>query len=150
MARFATLHQRTASTTLSVGTITADATRPKRMKLYDVDIGCEGTPADNVYLWQVQRCTTAGTSTAVTPFPLDPADAATEQDAGANHTIDPTLTANAMMLTIPLNQRATFRWTVDETCAIVTPATASNGLAVRTPTASGLLAVTATLHWAEQ
>ena len=150
MANYAIEMNRTASTSLSVGNIIADATRPRRGKWYDIVFGSEGTPADNVYLWQVQRCTTAGTSTSVTPQAIDPADAATESDAGENHTIDPTLTAGAILLSIPLNQRATFRWVAAPGSELVYPATASNGLALRTPTASGLLAVTATVQYQEQ
>ena len=149
MAAYSVLMQRTASTSLSVGTITADATRPRRGLVYELDFGSEATPADNPYLWQVQRCTTAGTSTSVTPVPINPADAATEADGGTNHTIDPTLTASAMVLTIPLNQRATFRWVANPGCELIYPATASNGVAVRTPTAGGLLAITCTLQFQE-
>ena len=149
MAKYAVEMNRTASTTLSVGNITADATRPRRGKLYDLMFGSEATPADNVFLWQVQRCTTAGTATGVTPQALDPADAATEADAAETHTVDPTLTASAILLSIPLNQRASYRWVAAPGSEIVYPATASNGLAVRTPTATAV-AVTATALFDEQ
>lgn len=149
MGRYSIEMNRTASTTLSVGSVTADATRPRRGKLYDLIVGSEASPADGVFLWQVQRCTAAGTSTGVTPQALDPADAATEMDAGENHTIDATVTANAIPLSIALNQRATFRWVAAPGGEIVFPATASNGLAVRTPTSSAV-AVTATVHIEEQ
>ena len=149
MARYAVELNRTASTTLSVGNVTADATRPRRGKLYDLAFGSEATPADNVFLWQVQRCTTAGTATGVTPQALDPADAATEMDAAENHTVDPTLTANAILLSIPLNQRASYRWVAAPGGELIFPATASNGLAVRTPTATAV-AISATVHVEEQ
>jgi hypothetical protein len=149
MAKYAVECNRTASTTLSVGTVTADGTRPRRGKLFDLMFGSEATPADNVFLWQVQRCTAAGTSTGVTPFPLDPADAATEADAGENHTVDATVTANAILLSIPLNQRASYRWVAAPGGELVYPATAANGLAVRTPTATAV-AVSATVHFEEQ
>lgn len=148
MANYAVEMNRTASTTLSVGNWIADATRPRRGKFYDLMFGSEASPADNPFLWQVQRCTTAGTSTGVTPTAIDPGDAATESDAGENHTIDPTLTAGAILLSIPLNQRATFRWVAAPGGELVYPATASNGLAVRTPTSSAV-AVTATVHNSE-
>ena len=149
MAAYALLLQRTASTSLSVGNIIADATRPRRGLVYELEFGSEATPADNPFLWQVQRCTTAGTATSITPVAINPADAATEADGAYNHTIDPTLTANAMLLTLPLNQRATFRWVANPGCELIYPATASNGVAVRTPTASAV-AVTCTLYFAEQ
>ena len=149
MAKYAVRMQRTASTTLSVGNITADATRPRRGKIYDIMFGSEATPADNVFLWQLQRCTTAGTATGVTPQALDPDDAATEADAAEIHTVDPTLTAGAMLLTIPLNQRASYRWVAAPGGELVYPATASNGIAVRTPTSTAVV-VTATTHFDEQ
>lgn len=149
MACFAIDLQRTASTSASVGTMTADATRPKRMKLYDAILGAQGTVADNPFLYTFQRCTAAGTSTAVTPQPLDPADAATEQDAGENHTIEPTYTAAAILLNIALNQRATFRWVAAPGSELVTPATAANGIGIQTPTA-GAVAVTTQLLMQEQ
>ena len=149
MANFAIDLKRTASTTLSVGTFTADATRPKRMKLYDAIMGAEGTVGDNPFLYTFGRCTAAGTSTAVVPQPLDPADAATEQDAGENHTIEPTYTAAAILLNIALNQRATFRWVAAPGSELVTPATAANGIGIQTTTSSAV-AITTQLLVQEQ
>jgi len=148
MAGYATEMNRTASTTLPVGSISADATRPRRGKFYDIMFGSEASPADNPFLWQIQRHTAAGTSTAVTPQTIDPGDAATEADAGENHTIDVTATAGAFLLSIPLNQRATFRWVAAPGGELVYPATASNGLHARTPTSSAV-AVTCEVHMNE-
>ena len=149
MAKYAIELNRTASATASLGSVTADATRPRRGKLYDVIFGSEATPADNAFRYIVQRITAAGTSTAVTPQALDPADAATEMDSGENHTIEPTYTANAILLAVGLNQRATFRWVASPGGELVFPSTASNGLGVQTPTSSAV-AITATLHVDEQ
>ena len=149
MAGYVVEMNRTASTTASLGTVVADATRPRRGKWYDVIFGCEATPADNAFRYIIQRCTAAGTSTSVTPSPLDPADAATESDAGENHTIEPTYTANLILLAVGLNQRATFRWVASPGGELVYPATASNGLGVQTPTSSAV-AITATVHYNEQ
>lgn len=148
MAAYAVEMNRTASTTASLGTIGADATRPRRGKWYDIMFGSEATPADNAFRYIVQRCTALGTSTSVTPQPLDPADAATESDAGENHTIEPTYTASAILLAVGLNQRATFRWVASPGGELVYPATASNGLGVQTPTSSAV-AITTTVHYIE-
>jgi hypothetical protein len=149
MAKYSVELNRTASTTASLGTIGADATRPRRGKLYDIILGSEASPADNAFKYTVQRCTALGTSTGVTPTALDPANAATEADAGENHTIEPTYTAGAVLLAIGLNQRATFRWVAAPGGELVYPATAANGLGVQTPSAS-TVAITATLHFEEQ
>lgn len=149
MAKYAVEMNRTASTSLSVGSIIADATRPRRGKVYDIIFGSEASPADNAFQYVVQRITAGGTSTSVTPEPLDPGDAATESDAGENHTIDATYTSGKVGLSISLNQRATFRWVAAPGGELVYPATASNGWGVKTPTAS-TVAVTATVHYDEQ
>jgi hypothetical protein len=149
MARYTVPLRRTASTTLSLGSIAADATRPRRGKVFDMVFGCEAAPADNPFLYVIQRFTAAGTSTAVTPRPIDPADAATEADAGQNHTVEPTYTAGGELLDIAINQRATFRWQQDPAYGLVYPATASNGLGIQTPTAS-VLVITSTLMFEEQ
>jgi hypothetical protein len=149
MAAYSVELRRTASTTASLGSITADATRPRRGKLYEVIIGSEATPADNAFLLRVRRCTAAGTSTAVTPNPNDPADAATETDAGENHTVEPTYTANSEQLVVPFNQKATFRWYVSKEDGIIWPATASNGVGFETPTASAVT-IAATARFQEQ
>jgi hypothetical protein len=142
---------RTASTSASLGSWGADATRPRRLKFYDITFGSEATPADAAILWVAQRCTALGTVTAVTPKPLDPADAATESDAGENATAEPTYTSGEVMLSIALNQRASFRWVAAPGGEIVTPATASNGLGLKTPTIStGTPVITATIHAEEQ
>lgn len=148
MGAFATQINRTASATLPVGSISADATRPRRGKFYDILFGSEASPADNPFLWQVQRHTAAGTSTAVVVAMIDPGDVLTEADAGENHTIDVTATADTFLLSIPLNQRATFRWVAAPGGELVYPSTASNGLHLRTPTSSAV-AVTATVHTLE-
>jgi hypothetical protein len=136
--------RRTASTIASLGSIGAFATRPRRLEIYDCLFGSEAAAADNPFLYVLQRCTAQGTSTAVIPQPLDPADAATEQTAGQNHTVEPTYTAAQILLEIPLNQRATFRWIATEGGRLVTPATGANGIGIATPTAAAVV-VTSTI-----
>lgn len=149
MAKYSALLQRTASATLSVGSLTAAASNPRRFRLFHLILGSEATPADVAFLWQAQRCTTAGTATAVTPQSLDPGDSiASTVVGGTNHTVDPTLTSNALPLSIPLNGRATFPWYANPGSEIMCAATASNGLAIRTPTMTAQ-AVTATAHFDE-
>lgn len=140
MAKFSFLAQRTASTTLSVGSLTAAASNMRRAKLYELDFGSEASPADNPFLWQVQRCTTAGTAgSTFVGVTLDPADSlASTIVGGVAHTVDPTVTANAFLLTIPLNQRATYQWRANPGSELLIPATASNGVAIRTPTSSAV------------
>ena len=141
---------RTASTTASLGTISADATRPRRLEVFDVFLGSSAAPADNVFRWIMQRITAPGTNTPVTPTNLDPADAATESDAGELNTVEPTYTAGAVIFSIAMNQRATLHWQpVRDDCRPTSPATASNGFGIQTPVASAVL-IDATLHYNER
>ena len=139
MANFAANMTRTASATLSVGAQTAAASNPRKYELYDFVFGsAEAAPADGNSLWQIQRCTTAGTAgSSVTPQGIDPGDTvAATTVCGQAHSADPKLTSNAILLSIGLNQRATFRWVPAPGKELIVPATASNGLAIRTPTAA--------------
>lgn len=149
MAKFGVKMQRTASLTLAVGSLTAAAASPRRAKVYDLIVGAEATPADAASLWSVQRCTTAGTAgTNPTPNSLDPADTlASTIVAGQAHSADPTGTTE--LLTIPLNQRSTFRWIAAPGSELVIPATASNGIKLETPV-SPLTLVTASALFEEQ
>lgn len=149
MAKFSALMQTTASTSLAVGAVLAAASTPRRAKIYDIMFGSQATPADNAFLWQLQRQTTVGTASAFTPLPLDPADAAATTVCEQAYTVNGTLTANAIVLTVPLNQRASFRWVAAPGSELMVPATASNGIATLTPTSSAVL-VTATELFEEQ
>lgn len=152
MANFAANMTRTASASLSVGALTAAASSPRRYKLYDWVFGsAEAAPADGNSLWQIQRCTTAGTAgSAVTPTSTDPGDTvAATTVCGQAHSADPTLTAGQILASIGLNQRATFRWVPAPGKELLVPATASNGLAFRTPTAA-LVTCTAQAWFEEQ
>jgi hypothetical protein len=138
----------TASASHTAFAIQAPASNMRRAEIYDIIHGSEAAAADNPFLYLWQRTTTAGTNTAVTPLPLDPADTACVTVAGDAFSAEPTYTAGAVALRIPLNQRATFRWLAAPGGEIVIPATASNGLGCQTPTASAL-AISSTVHFRE-
>jgi hypothetical protein len=141
MGNYGVKMQRTAGTAVSVGNITAPASSMRRVRLYEANFGSEDAPADNAFLWQLQRCTTVGTRTSFTPVILDPADAACAFTAGENHTVEPTYTAGAILLHWPMNQRASLRWiAVDRDSELVIPAVANNGIGYLTPTAPALKA----------
>jgi hypothetical protein len=104
--------------------VSTSAIRPE---IYDMIVGSSATPADNALTIKVQRFTAAGTTTALTPQALDPADPASTSTAGKTATAEPTYTANAILWHIALNQRATHRWVADPRGPLKLPATASNG-----------------------
>lgn len=138
----------TQSTTLPLGGLTGAATC--RPKIYDVLIGSSGSPADNAAEYLFQRMTTAGTSTGFTPVALDPADPASLSSAGFTYTsAGPTLTANAYLLEIGMNQRQFVRWIAAPGGELVIPATASNGIALLAAAVSSTWTAQVTIHFAE-
>jgi hypothetical protein len=78
MAKYAAKFSQTTLTTTfkTAGALRAPGSSMRRIKLYDLLFGAGGTPADNVLEFNLSRTSANGTDTAVTPLPLDPADAA--------------------------------------------------------------------------
>lgn len=151
MAKYGSeLNKATTSTTIGVGSLEQPASGMRRFKVYDLIFGSEQTPADQVFLFEINRSTTVATGTGVTPNALDPADTAAVTITRENLTVQGTNTAGAIPLAVPLNQRATFRWVAAPGSEIVVAATANFGLHVNTPTASGTPAATVTVLIEEQ
>lgn len=135
-----------SSTDSVLGITSTTAVRPS---IYDIIIGSQATPADNAIVWQLQRHTAAGTSTAFTPVALDPGDPASTASSGANHTAEPTYTASALLWYMALNQRATHRWIADPNGALKLPASANNGATMAPVHSSFTGVVDCTMYFAE-
>lgn len=123
---------------LSHGLIGAAAAR---FRILDMLLGSAAAPNDGTFNFLVLRTTTAaGTSTAATPAPADPADAASSTTAGVTFTVNPTLSTQLMQ--IPLNQRSTVRWFAAPGEELVCAAVANNGIGLQpgapSPTASNI------------
>src|SRR3990167_6578966 len=127
-------NQNAAASTTIIGLTSASTIRPK---VYEVLFGSAATPADQSFNMQINRFTAAGTSTSVTPQAIDNADPASLAAGGENHTVEPTSTSAAIMLSFSINQQATFRWVVPPEEGLVCPATAANGLGLRFVVVSG-------------
>ena len=110
-------------------------------------VGSTATPADNALEFILQRCTTTGTRTSITPAALDSADPASIATAGQAHSAEPTYTSGAILLDLAMNQRATQRWVPSPGREIKLPATASNGVGLQPVHASFTGNVTATMHF---
>jgi len=129
MSRMGVAATKGAANVQGVLYLQAAAASPRRAKLYDLSIGCNASPADNAFTHIVQRATTVPTGSALTPNSLDPADTlASTIQANNVITVDGTLTANAFLYEVSLNQRATFRWVAAPYGEIIIPAVANNGL----------------------
>ena len=117
--------------------ITSSATLRRGKLLYFAATSSD-TPADQAITLQIQRCTTAGTSTAITlavASNLDPGDAtAPTHAAGSNITVTPTITANSVLLKQTFNQKYGMVYVPpSDDAAIWFPAVSANGLVWDTP-----------------
>lgn len=100
--------------------------------MYEIEVGADGTPADNVVIYDLSRQTAAGTSTAVTPNSLNGAKRASGTVGSANFTAEGTITANSHVWEMALNQRASFRWVAyGPDSELIIPATNLAGFALR-------------------
>ncbi len=130
--------------------VSAQTTGLRRAHIYELNLGVDGTPADNVVVWDVSRQTTAGTGgAAVTPLVTEPADTASTMVAYANPTAEPGITATSSMLTVAVNQRATYRWVAVLGQELVIPATNLNGIATRALSPVYTSTFLATVMWLE-
>ena len=130
----------------AVTMISAATIRPA---IYDLVIGCAAAPGDQAANWAVQRFTADGTGTSFTPIALDPNDPAALATSKSNYSAEPTVTANSFLLQASVNQRATFRWVAAPGGELKAPATAANGLTVKTAAATGSAVHEAGIWWEE-
>lgn len=150
MAKFAAAFSKGVAAVQSIAIVAAAAASPRRAKCNFYQIGSPATPADVPWDHIVQRCTTVGTATAVTPNAKDPADtlASTIQVRGTC-TADPTLTANAFLNRCSLNQRVTYVWQCGPGDELLVPATANNGFIIGL-SAANAIDFSGSLHYDEQ
>lgn len=122
--------------------LSAIAATTTRARIYDFSVGTQGTPADNVVTYQVQRFTADGTGSAVTPTAIDTGDPAALLTSKQTYSAEPTYTTNLWQLGV--NQRASYRWVAAPNGELVIPATASNGIgiAILSPAYTGVAGAT--------
>jgi len=121
----------------------------RRAKLYDFTISAQGTPADNLLRWVLQRFNVAPTVTAVVPASLDPADPASITTAGENASAEGTYTAATELFDQGINQRAAYRWIAAPDGELVIPDTAAAGIGIRVLSAAYTGIADATAHFRE-
>lgn len=106
----------------------------RRLHVYEFGLSINDTPANNNIFWEILRLTAPGTITAVTPNPLDPADAGAVApgSAGAWATVEPTYTAKSNLFIQGINQQVSPRWiSAGSQADMIIPATNNNGLGFR-------------------
>lgn len=152
MARFSASGLSGALTTTiktALGIQQPAATLKGRLELFGLVLSSAATPADNAIEWIVQKTSTAGTSTAVTPTDVDDASNTAVGVAGQTFTAEPTVVSNTILLDIGLNQRSPyivmlgpgFEWPIANT--------ASRGIGVGAKHPSATPTVIATAYWRE-
>jgi len=119
-----------------------------RAKLFFWLVAAIGTPADNAILWYLRRFSAAGTSTPVTPTPLDLADGLAQIAAGENHTVEPTFTT-ALFSPVAVHQRSLYQWNAHPSREILIPAVAGAGVALTPAHAAYAGDASAVMHWEE-
>lgn len=138
-------------TTTLAGTSVAPTLR--RTKWYDILVGTNATPADAFLVFNVSRLTaTSANATIGVANPLDPADGASVTVVGGTYTAGcSAITSSSTLWQVPINQRASYRWVAAPGSELVTPATASNGLALIAYGSSGAgPSCMGTVYWQEQ
>lgn len=140
-----TMQRASASSTLDVGSVLTAAATPRRFKIMQWSFGSEAVPAENQFLWQINKRTGAATGgTAVTGQPLDDSDTIASTLVG-NQAPTANGAGSGLKFALPLNQRASVIWQPKDGKEIIAAAVASSGFAVSTPTAAAV-AVTSGFH----
>ena len=124
-----------------------------RPAIYEFTIGAAGPPnsTDCDILYTLQSWTTsAGTSTAFTPYPTDPGFQAAKAACGTNFTAEPTYTANAYLWgPMGINQRATYRWVAAPGMLLTLVGTATTGAGMEVQSPNYATQTNATLYHQE-
>ncbi len=121
------------------------------VSVYEIMMSASGALADESIKWEAQRMTAAGTSTSVTPAPLNfGLNVTAEAAAGENHTVEPTY-ATESIIVLGLHVRSVYRWVASPGGELISTNSAGSGFGVTTAQASGAYAGTAeaTLHFEE-
>lgn len=140
-----------ATGTANKTALTVIAATTVRPSIMEVLLGCAATPADQAANFGLNRFTAVGTSAGSppTPRPFDPSDVAALATCGHAHSAEPTYTSGERLLSISMNQRATFRWVAIPGYELRCPASANNGLGLQLITATASTVYDATIAWWE-
>lgn len=131
-----------SSTYAAIITMGSSSTTPVRGKLYDVLIGTNGTPADNVMEFQILRTTECATGvaggTTITAAPLDSNDKIAVSRVTVNSTGVAAGAASPSLWYIGINQRASYRWVAAPGGELIWPATGSAAISLQGKGAAGI------------
>lgn len=127
------------------------AAGPRRLKLFECQIGSHASPADQEARYAILRLNDENATpggTALTPVALDEDAPAAVANGLQEPTGEPTYEADPM-LEVPVNQRATYRWVAAPGKEFVATAAEDTGFGVRVEQQSAVFASTVVLQWEE-
>lgn len=127
----------------------ASGIRLGRVIVYDALFGSAILPnsTDCEIEHDIAVTTVVGTATAFTPTKLDSASTAASALGAIGHTVEPTVGASVLNLT--LNQRASFRWAAVPGSELIGAATAATGWAMRALSSTYVGKIADTVFFAE-
>ena len=124
-----------------------------RAELYDLIFSNTIDILDLMVRWRVQRITTLGTNSAVTPLLQDMLDTASVIVCGRDHSAEPTYTGGDAIgvshLEFSINTRNTYNWKARPGCEFRMPATANAGFGFRGNASATTPNILATAHFRE-
>lgn len=127
-------------------------TTPVRGGLYDLELGCRATPAEQTSGYQIKRLNAENATpggTAKTPEPLDPGGPVASCNGVSDPSGEPTY-PGAILLSIDVHQRVPYRWVAaSERRMIFWPGTANNGLGLVGIVPTTAFTVETTFHFEE-
>lgn len=128
--------------------ITAATIRPE---IHYFSLGSSAAVGDTAALMVLQRFTAVGTEGGgFTPIALDPANPAALSDCGVGvFSVEPTYTASAILWKQAFNQRATVQWWAAPGEELIAPATANNGIGIKSVSSTSTQTIDCCLHWNE-
>jgi hypothetical protein len=147
MTRFAITGN--ATCTGSTTRLSLTSTAAIQPALYDILLSSSATPASHVAQWQIKRFTAAGTSTNQIPVDLGSQDLTATGIGGSTHTVEPTYTANKILLQLSVNQQATFRWVAAPDGEIIIPSATAKGVGLFVNSTDSAFAADMTFHYKE-
>ena len=141
-------------------TVTSNSATVQRNRIYELNMGNVGTPADLVSIYLIGKVTTenSGNMTILVATNVDEEDRAPQALVGSNHTGEPTYVAgtvalniptNGDLLRVPLNHRATYRWVAPPGGELVTPKVQGDGIGGKSDHASATTDYMIGAHWIE-
>jgi hypothetical protein len=128
-----------------------------RPRIFDLVIGSGNvTPADNSAIYYVARYTAWTVGGGVTPNPVDPGDVAAVSITASAPTTEPTYGGpppTTILLSIPLNQRSSFRYVCSQGYEFVSPTGngtgTTNGIGLRLSSATVAMVESAQIFFTE-